>query len=873
MWTRFRQLLAAPEFDDDEKKRAADLLRIILPVLSIALVIPAVFTLHPQTILITVGMAIIFLSLWLILHRGYVKVVSRALVTTLLMGISLTIYQSGTIHIPAASAFVVCILVASLTLGNRAAIRTTVTASIILFVLYRAETVEMLPERYYETTGLLQWFAYTGVMTTTAILLILANHSTLRTLELTKKNAWALNDHNRKLLKEISEYRQTEKALRESEERYRTLVEMESDAIILIDVETFQILDANPAALQLYGYTHHEMLSLQGMSLSHELNDTIPIITPSAQITHIPLRYHHNKKGVVFPVEITGRFFSRKEKNFLLVAIRDITERIKVDEALKASEQKFSLAFQHNPALMAISNVEDGTLFDVNETFLRKLGFSREEVIGHTTRELNLWSNSKDREETIAKLVEDGYVQDIEIVMQTKEKSQLTLLFSVEYFSIEEKRFLLTIGYDITKRKQTEQTLSHYAERLTILRQIDQAILRAQSVEAIAQDILEHVRKLFPGTHISVIEFKLPKDEFTIIAAHNTQPTKLSSGKKYPIKDITPLENTFRSGEAYVVDDIHTPPFATEINKTLEMEGIISFISLPMLVQDELIGSLNFGADRPQAFSSEQIESAQDIANLLAIAIQQARLYQKTKNHAQELEERVLERTSQLMAANQELESFSYSVAHDLRSPLRAVNGFSHMLLEDCADQLDKQAHSYIDHILTANQRMSQLIDDLLNLSHLTRSELVRASVDLSKLANTIVKELQQRDPQRNVEFVITNNLQAKADPRLIRVVLENLLGNAWKFTSKTPKAHIEFGTLPEEKDTYFIRDNGIGFDMTYANKLFGAFQRLHTEDEFPGTGIGLATVKRIIHRHGGEVWATGTINEGATFFFTIEKS
>jgi signal transduction histidine kinase len=226
---------------------------------------------------------------------------------------------------------------------------------------------------------------------------------------------------------------------------------------------------------------------------------------------------------------------------------------------------------------------------------------------------------------------------------------------------------------------------------------------------------------------------------------------------------------------------------------------------------------------------------------------------------------------AQLQASNQELESFSYSVSHDLRSPLRAIDGFSQALLEDCAEQLDKQGKVYLDRVRTNVQRMGELIDDLLTLSRLTRTEMNYEPVGLSTLVQTIAARMQKNEPQRQVEFVIEDNLQVDGDAGLLQVALENLLDNAWKFSGNCPWTRIEFGVLDHEgRDTYFVRDNGAGFDMTYANKLFGAFQRLHSLSEFSGTGIGLATVQRVIHRHGGQVWAEGAPNQGATFYFTL---
>ena len=236
------------------------------------------------------------------------------------------------------------------------------------------------------------------------------------------------------------------------------------------------------------------------------------------------------------------------------------------------------------------------------------------------------------------------------------------------------------------------------------------------------------------------------------------------------------------------------------------------------------------------------------------------------------LERRVRERTAQLEVANAELETFSYSVSHDLRAPLRAIKGFSKVLLEDYAAKFDEQGKDCLERVCANILRMDQLIEDLLKLSQVSRHNLERASVDLSALAQSITADLQQRQPGRVATFVIADGLQANGDPHLLRVLLENLLGNAWKYTSKHAAARIELGvTVQEGERVCFVRDDGAGFDMTFADKLFVPFQRLHGPAEFEGTGIGLATVYRIIRRHGGRVWAEGAPEQGATFYFTLE--
>jgi PAS domain S-box-containing protein len=239
-----------------------------------------------------------------------------------------------------------------------------------------------------------------------------------------------------------------------------------------------------------------------------------------------------------------------------------------------------------------------------------------------------------------------------------------------------------------------------------------------------------------------------------------------------------------------------------------------------------------------------------------------------------ELERRIAERTAQLEFSNRELESFAYSVAHDLRSPLRSIASFSDALVEDCAEQLDATGKDYLRRIRGSAMRMSELIDGILSLSRVNSTELKTRECNLSVLARAVMEQLQEQQPERTVRVHIQEGLVARGDPQLLRAVLENLLGNAWKFTRERPVAEIEFSATQDQagRRTYVVRDNGAGFNMAYQDKLFGVFQRLHTQREFEGTGIGLATVQRILRRHGGRIWGEGQPGQGASFFFTLHE-
>ena len=372
------------------------------------------------------------------------------------------------------------------------------------------------------------------------------------------------------------------------------------------------------------------------------------------------------------------------------------------------------------------------------------------------------------------------------------------------------------------------------------------------------------------------------------------------------------LSNVLR-GESYDVVGVRSQREALEILRAQSFDCILLGPSLPVgrtretclaikaspairdlplvvlsLVQDDgaMLEALAAGADDfiPRA-SDVDVLKARVRAQLRRKQFEDERRRVREELLRRELEaanERIARRNAETKAAladelerkNKELEAFSYSVSHDLRAPLRVIDGFSHALLEEAGDKLDARARDYLKRVRTAAQRMGELIEDLLNLSRITRQELQLSRVDLTQLAQAIAAELRRREPSRVGTFHIAGDLHARADERLVRILLENVLGNAWKFTSRTPEPRIHFGAeMRDGRKAFFVRDNGAGFDVQYAGRLFGPFQRMHRADEFPGTGVGLATVQRIADRHGGRVWAESAVGKGTTIYFTLGES
>lgn len=435
----------------------------------------------------------------------------------------------------------------------------------------------------------------------------------------------------------------------------------------------------------------------------------------------------------------------------------------------------------------------------------------------------------------------------------------------------EENAHLRELSVTLRQEASNSQTRVESLKReLALIQELSLAIVSELNLNRVLELVAEKGRELINAESLLVPLIDKDKASYTYAATSGKNAEDII-GANFPIRvgmcgwvltHNKPL--LFGEPKDWLMDE-----------KTTWEEGQPSALLVPLLNKGAIIGGLSgMGKVDGGSFSRRDLELLTVFANQVSIAIENASLFDEIGHLVDSLEERVEARTLDLITTNLELEAFSYSVSHDLRAPLRSIDGFSQALLEDYGASLDATASNYLKRICSNAQHMSQLIDALLKLSRLSRDEIVTEQINLSSLAEEIAARLQETEPERQVDFVIQPGLTAFADEKMMRVALENLLSNAWKYSSKQEHARIEFGVTenPDFGTCYFIRDNGAGFDMHLADKLFRPFKRLHANHDFTGDGIGLASVQRVIQRHGGKIWAEAKVNEGACFSFTLSK-
>lgn len=694
--------------------------------------------------------------------------------------------------------------------------------------------------------------------------------------------------------------------LKESEERYRLLVEGVKDYAIFMLDPNGRIASWNAVAEFIKGYRAAEILG-RHFSIFYSTEDIerhkpeqeLQIAVAEGRIENEGWRLR--KDGSLFwaNVVITALRDNAGNLRGFSNVTRDISDRKQAEQALQESYNLLQAVIEGSTDAVFVKDLQ-GRCLMLNSTTARILGKPKEKIIGKDDAELLPPDIAAVVRETDRKIIATRATQTVEERVPEAGRMRTYLSTKYPYYDFQGKVVgLIGMSRDITERKQTEESLYRSNQRLEALSEIDRAILRAQSPEEIARTALNRLRRVLPWQQAVVVLFNFEKGLAQVLAGSIDGK---SEGATVPLNDLIPAEVLRQQGQTRYVEDVAALEHRPRLLELQLAQGMHSFLAVSLLVEEDLIGELNLFASLPAAFNSEHQVIARAVANQVAIAIRQARLREQLQSYAAELEQRVAERTAALQEANDELQAFAYSVWHDLRAPLRAMQGFGQALLEDYGDQFDAMAENYIRRIVASAQRMDTLIQDLLNYSRLSRTDINLRSLDLASIVAEVLTQLEAELQARQAQVTVEKPLpQVIGHPAILVQVLTNLITNAIKFVppsvqpqvrvwaeeagehgstgvspveTLSPVGTLEQGRIPPDTETKWVRlwveDNGIGIEPKHQERIFRVFERLHGVETYPGTGIGLAIVRKGVERMGGRVGVESELGQGSRFWIEL---
>ena len=789
---------------------------------------------------------VVWFCQWLFL-RGRVRLSAHLVIITILLASVAGIAAHGTVRSAAVLAMVAGVVGAGAFLPRRTMIIAALLSVLALGVLNAMEIHGLLPKPNMQA-GWAVWITQASVL---GSVLVSVFHGRNRMREAFMEQEQALA----RALKSDAE-------LRASEVRFTGLFRSTPAATLVQRLPTREVIDANDAFVRAFGHERAQLVGHPPPVLWADPADQLAFraLLQTEGRVHGLRAQGARQNGSTFEMLVYAEFVAEGADRLVITMVLDVSAEAASRRALEHSEERFSKAFNFSPLGMTIARLSDGRFMEVNPSNERVLGYSKADLLGKTSLETGIWICEQDRTDFIEKLRGEGRLEAYETRMRSKMGRQVPVRIWAENIVIDGEPCSLAFTLNVEAEKHREALLMEMAQGVS-----------GATGEAFFRSLVLHLAHALQADVVIASELDTPDSAQSLAACYAGE---IAPNVRYRLED-TPCARAIRAPlGVHFVNRIRTafPGARFPIG-----EGFDTYLGVALCDADgSPIGVLTalWKSGRPLTSDMQALMTIfGSRCNAELVRLRRDREISKLQDT---LEHRVQARTEQLEYLNRELDSFAYSVSHDLKSPLRSIGGFSHLLREQLDTRMTDADRDLFDRVDASVQRMNSLITDLLALARVSQGSLQRMNVNLSELAEDVIRQERHRDPTRAVQVKIAPGLMANCDARMAHIVLENLLGNAWKYTRQQPQALIEIGEIahaPGQPSAFFVRDNGAGFDMSRADRLFKPFNRLHASNEFEGSGVGLATVRRILERHGGRIRGEGQVGQGSVFEFSFGQT
>lgn len=795
----------------------------------------------------TVLVAVIGWGSYLLVRLDYTTYMPHLTVYSVLTAASLSVLAFGSVRTAAGFLFVAAVAGAGILLGRAALIGSVVYSVVSLGALTLAEARGWLHTPNF-TVGTKVWLTHSAVLVVVAILVFYSR----------KRANIALAQK----MEELQLRKRTEHERDRSMERFARIFRSSPSPMLAQSAHSGAILDVNPAFERCYGYTREQVLGRMDAFLWAEPEQRASYLerlfaqrrTDQERVTGL------RADGSHFEALISSEMGDDPQDRLIITTVADITAQNEAIERLRRSEERFAKAFNFSPLKMTITRLSDGTFLEVNQARDPVQGLHKKDLLGKSTLETGGWLSPADRQTFVERIQREGHLSGYDTRMRHADGQVIDARMWAELIEIDGEACILSCFVNTTEEKRRE------AQLLTLTRG-----MAGPGGDALFQALTMHMAQAIGADMVTVGELHPERSVRTLSV---WKDGAASQNFSFPL-DGAPCGDAMQQTDLCV----HLEGVAERYpgDQALIDQGFQAYVGQSLRDEDgTAIGLLNALWRRPIQLRADTRALIAIFASRATAELIRLRRDREILHLNSTLEQRVRERTADLEKLNAELDSFAYSVSHDLKSPLRAIDGFTRLLTEQLQGRLQTDEQQLFERVLAATSRMGLLIADLLALARVSQGTLHRSLTDLSTLAETVLRLEQEKHPERVLRWRITPGLVCLCDARLARTVLGNLLGNAVKYTRDRADTLIEFGQHNADGDppfAFYVRDNGVGFNMQYADKLFKPFQRLHMPSQFEGTGIGLATVRRIVERHGGSIRAESAPGQGAVFHFTLAGS